>query len=237
MKWYDIKGFPIYEISENCIVRHKETGRHIKLCHNRLEMRVGFGVNTERYKSFSEARLLYCAVKEINPLETKGSFLFTFKRESNEKKFENITVYERSDVRSVHKNFTRQPTIPKNEFYEQCISFSKCVLLEDASALYNEINKYENEIKKHISYFVKSQKTIIRAYNLIIAEVVENVISGNYRVVHPLTYIKRLIKLEVKRNKGIINFINESMDKGKIVLTDNFDRIYKRISCTNEMYY
>ena len=197
MKWYDIPDFPSYQISENCTVISKKTNRNIKPSPDLRSNCSSFQLTGEdRLRHFcSEPRLLYCAVRGISPLKIDRTIRFSWKNK-NKKSFDNILVLDFIDAAKSMSAAYRNARIPNDVFYKEVIEFSNYVLSKDYSGINAVIDRYQREIKKclavHSIAFNAEKSECI--YNIIKGKLIEGISSGCYQPVHPLYYIKTMVR-------------------------------------------
>jgi hypothetical protein len=201
-KWYDIAGFSKYEASSGCVLRRKKDGTIVNARKRNRGAADFFQLTSDRGTrySVSEARLFYCAVKNINPKEVDSSYRFFF-REGCEKRIENIVIREPWEVGKIIKNKQLQHQIPKDTYYSQCIDFSKAVLSNDTEAMLDCIRVHESEIKRCIRKYVVSGDRVDRIYHKITADILVGVSEGRFLMTHPLSYIKTYIRKLVRNSR------------------------------------
>jgi hypothetical protein len=197
VKQYDIIGFSKYTISSNCILTQKKNGRGILSITRPSSNARYFQIIHDSNKrcAISEARLLYCAIKGIDPLEIGRNYRFFFTNE--EKKIENIVIKEPWEFSASVWDIRKKYLLDKTTFYEQTVAFAIAVLSDNTEEIYREINRHDKELKRVIRRFVVNEQRVTRIYLKVVNDVVIGVKNGVCFPAHPLpyliTYIRRLV--------------------------------------------
>jgi hypothetical protein len=227
VKQYNIIGFSQYTISSDCVVVTKSTGQ-IKATSNVAGARNKYfyltGDDGKRY-GLSEARLLYCAVKEIPPLKIKkNGYIFSFNGKG--KAIKNIVIKEPWEAgHNAHK--LRKMYLPdKKTYYGQVIAFSKAILADDTEKIYAEINRHEAEIKRAIHKYTTNTERINRIYNKVINDFIISIKDGDKLIFHPLFYLRCYIRKSVSNNRHIYLVENDadnmSTDARRVKMCGNY---------------
>jgi hypothetical protein len=204
-KQYEIIGFSKYTISSDCVITRKDNRRIIRAGKSSYKGTKRFALipDGDEKKMFyvSEPRLLYCAVKGINPMNIGKSYRFFFADENKEKTMENIIIREPWECIRLIADKAKEWSISKETYYNQSIFFAQVVLSDDAEKIYAEVNKYEHQIKQKISRFIVNEERINNVYLKLVNDFVIGVKDGNLRPLHPLPYIKRQINVLIRMGR------------------------------------
>ena len=117
-RWFDIPGLN-YEISDTCIIKNKKTG-YVKKVQTSSKgtqptVTISLGRAGEQRK-FSLARLLYSAIKGINPCDIGSQFLFTFN--GNKPCIKNLKVLQRNDILLLNRRKSNNQEICEKIYQE-----------------------------------------------------------------------------------------------------------------------
>lgn len=193
MKWLDIPGLN-YEISDTCMVRNKKTGRikSLQMCGRDANPRVVLNYGY-KYKqgSFAVARLLFAAMKGIDPREIGNKYLFTFK--GNHPCAANLQVMERRQVLNFYREKGRKKTSGE-EFYSCCERFCHCARNKDAGGLAAIIEENKEALMRIIRQRIKNEEICQETYRAYVNALIDCVVSRRYLVIDLLGYTRKVFR-------------------------------------------
>lgn len=193
MKWFDIPGLN-YEISDDCVVRSKKTGQIKKTQISGKDAQpkvvLSFG---HKYKqsTFSLARLLFAAMKGIDPREISNKYVFTF----NGKRpcAANLQVLERSQILLINKAKAREKT-DGEEFYSRCEKFCHCAKNKDVGGIATIIEENKEALMRIIRRKIKDEDTVRETYRVYTSALIDDVISRRRLVIDLLGYTRKIFR-------------------------------------------
>ena len=201
MEWYDIIDFPIYQIFNNAEIVNKRTGKKItgQKQAGRRCLQVYLYDKDGKVRTKSEAKLLYCAVKGISPLQTGRYFRFFFTGE--EKTFDSIKVVEPFEQACHMHTMATQYKIPKEQYYKESIEFADAVLWNNWNKISEIIDRHKRQILKLLSKYTIDEMRMEAIYAKIKADLIIGVESGAMLCGHPFPFLRKYIVILWKKRK------------------------------------
>ncbi|MDR3168333.1 MAG: hypothetical protein LBU27_00795 [Candidatus Peribacteria bacterium] len=204
---YDIIGFSKYVITSDCVVIRKDTRKHLRNLNYSTHKGDCFTLVRDDgiQKQIRGAHLLYCASKNIDVSEVSRKIMFTFR--GNIKSVEEIVVYDVADMAAQIRK--KKLSIEKTTYYKEVIIFSQAILSGNQDEIYRELIKYEEEIKREIRRYYRNEDMVMDRWIELISEILTGINEGRLFPVHPLRYMKKYLRREIKKylsNKKEISF-------------------------------
>lgn len=192
-RWFDIPGLN-YEISDTCIIKNKKTGyvKKVQTSSKGTQPTVTISLGrTGEQRKFSLARLLYSAIKGINPCDIGSQFLFTFN--GNKPCIKNLKVLQRNDILLLNRRKSKASE-DGDEFYSRCERFCHCARIKDIKGMMAIIEEYKSAIMQIIRRKSNNQEICEKIYQEYINALIIDVVERRRLVIDLVGYTRKIFR-------------------------------------------
>ena len=187
--WYDIPGFPRYEISERFEVRIKKTGNIMKAKRVYNTFRVQLAEGGKKSYDASVIRILYAAMHGIDPRKIGKGFRFVC--EGGILDARHIVIHEEKEADPLRAYDEKRPDITR-VFYEKSYRIGRIVKERDVDGLYAFINEDKEEVMRIIASKIRDKSRITETYDRYVNYLIDGILSYRVKVVDLVGYTRKL---------------------------------------------